>query len=62
MEPSMHNMKIPPDSHIPENRPVPRRHHPLYSTLISLYVGHNTQDCVRGREYEKACIINLSTK
>jgi len=32
MEPSMHNMKIPLDSHIPENRLVPRRHHPLYST------------------------------
>jgi len=23
MEPSMHNVKIPPDSHIPENPPVP---------------------------------------
>jgi hypothetical protein len=31
MEPSMHNMKIPPDSHIPENPPVPRGHHPLSS-------------------------------
>jgi len=32
MESSMHNAKIPLDSHIPENPPVPRRHDPLYST------------------------------
>jgi len=33
MEPSMHNVKILHDSHIPENPLVPRRHHPLYSTF-----------------------------
>ena len=33
MEPSMHNVKILHDSHIHENPPVPRRHHPLYSTI-----------------------------
>ena len=32
MEPSMHDVKIPPDSHIPENPPVPVRQHPLYPT------------------------------
>ena len=37
----MHNMKILPDSHIPENPPVPRRHRPLCSTLVSYLVCDN---------------------
>jgi len=36
MEPSMHNVKILHDSHIHENPPVPRRHHPLYSTEVTV--------------------------